>query len=311
MTSPASQKTKSGPSTDISKGIGGSGRPAPPNISDPFADLMEGLDERRRRGLERRLAVGYYDGWHPTRADVASLIAVETGHITAEEYYSLPTEPCSYAGLHTIDNEPPGNGAPMPSIPPTPVTNRRPPRQRSAGALPARYETFRVDCGRVIGSFRFIALGLAHSGWLQRGTRRYRLIHLQYELVPGQGRTAASFPKFFTAPITCVEAPAIDLKGKAPTSTHVLVDDKILGSHGPWPLPSNVQHLRFRIFRKAEHGTRYLLAGCLHFDEQRGARWRPWSPPPSSRSPRAVDWRTESDLSAHGHATGIDVNLVG
>jgi len=35
------------------------------------------LSARRRRGLIARLSVGYYDGWRPSRAEVAELVAQE------------------------------------------------------------------------------------------------------------------------------------------------------------------------------------------------------------------------------------------
>jgi hypothetical protein len=50
---------------------------ATPNIADRFADLLEPLSTRRRRGLIARLSVGYYEGWRPSRAEVAELVAQE------------------------------------------------------------------------------------------------------------------------------------------------------------------------------------------------------------------------------------------
>jgi hypothetical protein len=50
---------------------------ATPNIADRFADLLAPLSARRRRGLIARLSVGYYDGWRPSRAEVAELVAQE------------------------------------------------------------------------------------------------------------------------------------------------------------------------------------------------------------------------------------------
>jgi hypothetical protein len=48
-----------------------------PNIADRFADLLAPLSIRRRRGLIARLSVGYYEGWRPSRAEVAELVAQE------------------------------------------------------------------------------------------------------------------------------------------------------------------------------------------------------------------------------------------
>ena len=50
---------------------------ATPNIADRFADLLAPLSARRRRGLIARLSVGYYEGWRPSRAEVAELVAQE------------------------------------------------------------------------------------------------------------------------------------------------------------------------------------------------------------------------------------------
>lgn len=50
---------------------------ATPNIADRFADLLAPLSSRRRRGLIARLSVGYYEGWRPSRAEVADLVAQE------------------------------------------------------------------------------------------------------------------------------------------------------------------------------------------------------------------------------------------
>jgi hypothetical protein len=59
-----------GPATEARSG-------ATPNIADRFADLLAPLSARRRRGLIARLSVGYYEGWRPSRAEVAELVAQE------------------------------------------------------------------------------------------------------------------------------------------------------------------------------------------------------------------------------------------
>lgn len=82
MNPPASQKAVAGSPSDIRKRVREHDTSTTPNVSDPFCDLLIELDERLRRGLERRLAVGYYEGWQPTRAEIASMIAVENGQIT-------------------------------------------------------------------------------------------------------------------------------------------------------------------------------------------------------------------------------------
>src|SRR6478752_7865465 len=59
--------------------------PRPANIADPFWYLLLPLDDARRLGFVRRLAVGYYEGWHPTRAEVALLVDIELGRVSAEQ----------------------------------------------------------------------------------------------------------------------------------------------------------------------------------------------------------------------------------
>lgn len=54
-------------------------RTAPPgNIADPHADLLSFLDEPQRKGMIALLAVGYYDGWRPSREEVADLVSSRT-----------------------------------------------------------------------------------------------------------------------------------------------------------------------------------------------------------------------------------------
>ena len=54
----------------------GSQQPVP-NIADCFADLLAPLSIRRRSGLIARLSQGYYEGWRPSRGEVAALVALE------------------------------------------------------------------------------------------------------------------------------------------------------------------------------------------------------------------------------------------
>jgi len=56
-----------------------------PGIADRFADLLRPLSEAQRRGLIARLSVGYYEGWRPTRAEIADLVALELGILTVDE----------------------------------------------------------------------------------------------------------------------------------------------------------------------------------------------------------------------------------
>jgi len=63
-----------------------------PSIADRFADLLDELDECQRRGMITRLSVGYYEGWHPGRSEVADLVAVEIGTLTADECFRRQRE---------------------------------------------------------------------------------------------------------------------------------------------------------------------------------------------------------------------------
>ena len=59
--------------------------PTPPNIADPFTDLLSLLDPPRQRGMISWIATRYYDGWHPDRAEIADLVAVELGALRIED----------------------------------------------------------------------------------------------------------------------------------------------------------------------------------------------------------------------------------
>ena len=56
-----------------------------PGIADRFADLLRPLSEAQRRGLIARMSVGYYEGWRPSRAEIADLVALELGMLTVDE----------------------------------------------------------------------------------------------------------------------------------------------------------------------------------------------------------------------------------
>jgi hypothetical protein len=65
---------------------GASNQPVPqPSIADRYSDLLELLDRHQRQGLIVRLTVGYYDGWRPSRSEVADLVAVTLKIMTIEE----------------------------------------------------------------------------------------------------------------------------------------------------------------------------------------------------------------------------------
>jgi len=58
----------------------------PRSIADHYGDLLDFLDDDRQRlGWIHRLVEGYYDGWRPSRSEVADLIAVDLGVLTIDE----------------------------------------------------------------------------------------------------------------------------------------------------------------------------------------------------------------------------------
>ena len=60
-------------------------RRPPPHISDRYADLLEPLSQRQRRAITSQLTIGFYEGWRPSRAEIAELVAAELGIITVDE----------------------------------------------------------------------------------------------------------------------------------------------------------------------------------------------------------------------------------
>jgi hypothetical protein len=66
-------------------GVPRGGQSRRPAIDDRYADLLAQLSHTQRRGMISRLAFGFYEGWHPSRAEIADLVAVELGTLTLEE----------------------------------------------------------------------------------------------------------------------------------------------------------------------------------------------------------------------------------
>lgn len=56
-----------------------------PTIADGYTDLLELLNYHQRQSLVVRLTVGYYDGWRPSRSEVADMVAVTLKTMTIEE----------------------------------------------------------------------------------------------------------------------------------------------------------------------------------------------------------------------------------
>jgi hypothetical protein len=76
VTAPAKSKTSPPPPTADRRR---------PTIADQYSDLLGLLSTRQRRAIVVRLSVGYYDGWRPSRSEIADLVAVELNLMTADE----------------------------------------------------------------------------------------------------------------------------------------------------------------------------------------------------------------------------------
>ena len=50
-----------------------------PNIADRYAVVLRTLSSRQRQGVIAALSVGFYDGWRPTREELAAYVAAEFG----------------------------------------------------------------------------------------------------------------------------------------------------------------------------------------------------------------------------------------
>ncbi len=254
--------------------------PQPASIADPFWDLLAQLDYGRRQGLVRRLAVGYYDDWRPSRAEVALLVDFELGRLTEAEYLAAAPRPAVVS--------------PAPEMPPAPaqldavpmVTRPASTSRGKAGRLPGkptRIATLSVDCGDVVPPFRLIVRGLTTNGWTVRSGQRYRLMTLHYVLLPPIGmagrRGQSITPILYTAVITYVPdvtAPWADSDGRH--RQHSVGAGHIVGSRGPWPLPDHVRAVDFLFNRQQPVGAApaALPAGVLRVDiAQSTATWRP------------------------------------
>ena len=49
------------------------------NIADRYAVVLQALGPRQRLGVIAALSVGFYDGWRPTREELAAYVAAEFG----------------------------------------------------------------------------------------------------------------------------------------------------------------------------------------------------------------------------------------
>lgn len=251
--------------------------PGPASIADPFQDMLAALDEGARRGFVQRLADGYYEGWRPTRAEVASLLALETGQISEAEYLALHRTPSQREGAAdaseigtTTDQLLAAGEHAVPDLAAEPSTTG-----------PARHwlQRFRVDCGELAAPLRFVAHGLFDAGWGRRSDKQLRIISLDYELVPPRTTAVKCFePVFFTAPIRCLPLGVVPQENADDqTNTHRVGPNSVVGTRGPWLLPPDTWQLKFLIYAQSPDGRPHRHpAGVLSVDIQRDqAEWLP------------------------------------
>lgn len=258
--------------------------PPPASIADPFWDLLAQLDYGRRQGLVRRLAVGYYEDWRPSRAEVALLVDFELGRLTEAEYLAAAPR------LAAVPAAPDLAIAPNPrcditdtgSIRPK-ATTKGPISAERAPGKPTRIATLSVDCGDVAPPFRMMVRGLTTNGWTVRGGQRYRLMTLHYVLLPPIGIASRKgqiiTPILYSAVITCVPdvaAPWADSDGRH--RQHSVGSGHIVGSRGPWPVADSVRTIDFLFNRQQPVGAAPAPhpAGVLRVNIARStATWRP------------------------------------
>lgn len=253
------------------------------NVADPFQDLLSVLDDGPRRGFVQRLATGYYEGWQPTRAQVANLIAREMGRITEDEYVALLRVPNSQQEPR---QDPPIDGSSLvvreersrTGLTEVPYAARAAGGNR-AQANPLRIQAFTVACGELAARSDFVARGLSSGGWVQRSNRMYRLVSLHYELIPRQAvREGSKRPVIFTAPITCMpDTPAPHEPSDGQSVAHTMGSGRVIGVRGPWPVSPGVRQLKFLIYQQAppDHEPDRQPAGALWVDLKKGeAHWR-------------------------------------
>lgn len=257
----------------------------PASIADPFWDLLAQLDYGKRQGLTRRLAIGFYEGWHPSRAEVALLVDFELGRITEKEYLAAGPGPetvisvvsTAPSALASEADPVASDDARLELQPGLPGGDPR----RTPAAL-TRIATCNVDCGQLAPPFRMIVRGLTGNGWSTRGGRRYRLVTLHYVLLPpigSAGRKGHTItPVLYTAAITCVPdvaAPNTEADGRH--RQHSVRPGHIAGSRGPWPVADEARALEFLFSEQPPVGAGPVLlpVGVLRIELHQGlATWR-------------------------------------
>jgi hypothetical protein len=256
--------------------------PGSGSIADPFWDLLAQLDYGRRQGLVRRLAVGYYEDWRPSRAEVALLVDFELGRLTEAEYLAAAPHPLAVAAVPDV---PPVNDDERTAVPADPTQRRHASaehaRAERAPGRPLRLAALSTDCGDVAPPFRLVVRGLTTNGWTVRSGQRFRLMTLHYVLLPpagAAGRKGPVSPVLYTALVTCVPdvtAPWADSDGRQ--RQHSVGPGHIVGSRGPWPVAENVRIIDFLLNRQQPVGAAPAPhpAGLLRVDiTQSTATWR-------------------------------------
>ena len=247
----------------------------------------------------RRLAVGYYENWRPSRAEVALLVDFEMGRITEAEYLAAAPRPAAVEPATDALWVPDPQPGPEPRCGTVDDARAGHTRESSTGrsgtgrapGKPTRIAAFTTDCGDVAPPFRLVVRGLTTNGWTVRGGRRYRLMTLHYVLLPPTGSAARNggskvTPVLYTAAITCVAdvvVPLADSDGRH--RQHSVGSGHIVGSRGPWPVADNARAVEFLFSRQHPVGTAPAThpAGILRVDlRQSSATWRPVAGQPAA-----------------------------
>ncbi|MET0967368.1 MAG: hypothetical protein ABWZ02_13280 [Nakamurella sp.] len=242
-------------------------RPSQPvgSIADDYYDLLSQLDAGKRLGMIRRLSVGYYEGWSPSRAELSTLVDFELGRISEAEFFATKHPASAQQG----------------SIESNPIRPLPGPSTQSANS--ARPAVFYVDCGELASRLRFVATRLRGAGWTVREDVNYRLVFLDYELLPVVPTDLETLVGARTIPfggaIRCVpDVPAPWSVGDGRSVRHIARSQRISGTRGPWPVADGVRLIKFVISRQPSSGTRPAggPAGVLMIDVARGhAAWQP------------------------------------
>lgn len=268
------------------------------SIADPYLDLLQGLSYGQRQGLVQRLATGYYDGWRPSRIQVAELIAGEGGWLTDAERHTLferaraPQDPAMIVAVgRPVAQERQERSPTVRTMAQTAVT---PADRAAATAGPRNMLPFTALCGPLAPRTEFVARGLSSGPWITRASRVCRLISLHYEVVlrPGTGQLPQGVGAF-TGTILCqpdVSAPPEP--GDGDSSRHTIRSGRVIGVRGAWPISARARRVGFVLYPESTgEGTERHPAGTLLVDlTSNRAMWSPRLPdiePVDAREPLA------------------------